>query len=190
MSAIMKSISPKECERIVSGEQTVLVSKTRPKIDTPFKCYIYCTKGENLWLTQKGVKSKTELTGYLMNGKVIGEFECDRIYEIKNLGSSFMIGNDIALTNRIARESCLAYPDLRTYLKDKKGYAWHISDIKIYDKPKELEEFYTIDESGSDCCCGCVYHETPLAEMPCKACTADRRYLYRPPQSWCYIEEL
>ena len=194
MSAIMKSISPKECERIANGEQTVLVSKTRPKIETPFKCYI-CRTTEKVEEIVEEYDSNFKLlrrkkTIKKFKGKVIGEFVCDRIYEIRNLGSSFMIGNDIALTNRIARESCLWYPDLRTYLKDKKGYAWHISDIKIYDKPKELEEFYTIDESGSDCCCGCVYHETPLAEMPCKACTADRRYLYRPPQSWCYVEEL
>lgn len=41
--AVMLSIRPKWCEKIVSGEKTIEVRKTRPKLDTPFKCYIYCT---------------------------------------------------------------------------------------------------------------------------------------------------
>lgn len=194
MRAIMKSISPKECERIVSGEQTVLVSKTRPKIDTPFKCYIFCTK-DGLVIYGNGKQYVTDNCEFLKgsavedfenssgfckwNGKVIGEFECDRIYEIKNLGSSFMIGNDIALTNRIARESCLEYPDLRTYLKDKKGYAWHISDLKIYDKPKELSKFWTVKCTNKrNSCIGCEVKPNCI------------KTITRPPQSWCYVEEL
>lgn len=191
MSAIMKSISPKECERIANGEQTVLVSKTRPKIETPFKCYIYVTK-DKLYLYRVDDDNNFELTntlhpkvdGYVkdyneQNGKVIGEFVCDRIYEIRNLGSSFMIGNDIALTNRIARESCLEYPDLRTYLKDKKGYAWHISDLKIYDKPIELSEFWTVKCTNKrNSCIGCEVKPNCI------------KTITRPPQSWCYIEEL
>lgn len=41
--AVMLSIRPKWCEKIASGKKTVEVRKTRPKLDTPFKCYIYCT---------------------------------------------------------------------------------------------------------------------------------------------------
>ena len=82
MKSVLISIKPKWCEKIANGKKTIEVRKTRPKIETPFKCYIYCTKGEILWLTQNGVKSKTELAGYLLNGKVIGEFVCDWITEI------------------------------------------------------------------------------------------------------------
>ena len=45
-------------------------------------------------------------------------------------------------------------------------------------------------QGGSDCYCGCVWHETPLFEMPCRTYTGERKYLYRPPQSWQYINEL
>lgn len=41
--AVLISIRPKWVEKIVSGEKTIEVRKTRPKLDTPFKCYIYCT---------------------------------------------------------------------------------------------------------------------------------------------------
>lgn len=42
MIAVLISIRPKWCEKIISGEKTIEVRKTRPKMDTPFKCYIYC----------------------------------------------------------------------------------------------------------------------------------------------------
>ena len=47
-----------------------------------------------------------------------------------------------------------------------------------------------VDSICDDCCIACVYHETPVEEMPCKTCTGERRYLYRPPQSWQYVEEV
>ena len=43
--AVMLSIRPKWCEKIASGEKTIEVRKTRPKLETPFKCYIYETQG-------------------------------------------------------------------------------------------------------------------------------------------------
>ena len=135
MKSVLISIQPKWCELIANGKKTIEVRKTRPKIETPFKSYIYQTKAKQVEHCDGCDRT------YYGCGKVIGEFVCDRIYEIKNLGGSFMIGNDIALTNRIARESCLEFPDLRAYLRDKNGYAWHISELKIYDKPRDLGEF-------------------------------------------------
>ncbi len=41
--AVLISIQPKYCELIASGKKTIDVRKTRPKLETPFKCYIYCT---------------------------------------------------------------------------------------------------------------------------------------------------
>ena len=63
MKSVLISIKPKYCELIANGKKTVEVRKTRPKIKFPFKCYIYCTKGETLYrsvddnnirLTKKG----------------------------------------------------------------------------------------------------------------------------------------
>jgi len=44
MESVLISIQPKWCELIASGKKTIEVRKTRPKLDTPFKVYIYCTK--------------------------------------------------------------------------------------------------------------------------------------------------
>lgn len=187
MKAVLISIQPKWAEKIANGEKTIEVRKTAPKCEVPFKCYIYCTKGDNLWLTQKGVKSKTELTGYLMNGKVIGEFICDKIITVD---CDSIAPFDPKTGEYIQEETCLNRTELIRYTNFRKALGWHISDLKIYGKPKDLSEFYTIDESGSDCCIACVYHETPLEEMPCRTCMGERRYLYRSPQSWCYVEEI
>ena len=43
MKAVLISIRPEWCAKIASGEKTIEVRKTRPKLETPFKCYIYCT---------------------------------------------------------------------------------------------------------------------------------------------------
>ena len=58
--AVLISIQPKWCELIASGRETIVVRKTKPKIPTPFKCYIYCTKP----------KSKNDLGICLEDGKV------------------------------------------------------------------------------------------------------------------------
>lgn len=177
MKSVLISIQPKWVEKIVKGEKTIEVRKSCPKIDTPFKCYIYCTKGENLWLTQNGVKSKTELAGYLLNGKVIGDFVCDRVYDIKphcDIGDyvnqyecGWKYGEDF---------HCLSFSEMKSYLKNKKGYGWHISDLVIYDEPKEVNEFKKHYECGNNSCGNCT------------KCDKDY-HLTRLPQSWCYIEE-
>ena len=48
MKAVMKSVSPQICEKVAKGDCTILVSKTAPKCEVPFKCYIYATKKKHL----------------------------------------------------------------------------------------------------------------------------------------------
>ena len=166
MKAVMISIQPKWVELIANGQKNIEVRKTRPKIDTPFKCYIYCTKGENLWLTQKGVESKTELAGYLMNGKVIGEFVCDWITEINpHCDIDGCVNQYIHGYPAILGDDCLSFNEMKAYPGNKKGYDWHISDLVIYDEPKEVGEFFT-----------------PIGKRP-------SYMLERPFQSWGYVEE-
>ena len=194
MKAVLISIQPKWVEKIANGEKTIEVRKTAPK-QVPFKCYIFCTKEKKqddiIWAGVFGDRGK-------WNGRVIGEFVCDEVDKIIPLQHTYYnyIGLPIAniteygIWNDDLAQMCLKKKEIDNYGKGKMLYGWHISDLKIYDKPKELSEFYTIDESGNDCCIACVYHETPLEEMPCRTCTGERRYLYRPPQSYMYVEEL
>lgn len=188
MKSVLISIRPKWVEKIASGQKTIEVRRSAPK-EVPFKCYIYETKGQYVKFTH-GAHTKY---GY-GRGKVIGEFICDKVYPIKNRGSSFSVADEEqSVTNEIARQSCLYYDDMVSYFGNKDGFGWHISDLKIYDKPKELSEFYIRKFDNNDYCSGCIHHETPITEYPCNDCRRDafeRQYLYRPPQSWQYVEEL
>ena len=192
MKSVLISIQPKWCELIASGEKTMEVRKTKPKMKTPFKCYIYCTYGQgliersdpclpNMLIEQKVTKEKT--WGNCCNGKVIGEFVCDRIYHIGNNGR-FIIDGDQALTNRIAMESCLDFRDMRDYLGSRDGYAWHISDLQIHDTPRDLDSFRRECVNNLRCeSCAMYWNNNGT-------CGNDALHLHRPPQSWCYVETL
>ena len=191
--AVLISIRPKWCEKIVIGEKTIEVRKNRPKLKTPFKAYIYCTTGRpdlNIPISQERLMQDYLNTGSMKslncphgNGKVIGEFTCDRIYELETRspgGSYYVKGEDQPTTNDVARQSCLTLKDMHEYLRAANGYGWHVSDLKIYDTPRELSEFERPYE-----CDGCDARWA----SECNACH-DNGKLKRPPQSWCYVEEL
>jgi predicted transcriptional regulator len=200
--SVLISIRPQWCELIAIGKKTIEVRKTRPKLETPFKCYIYCTVArhyvkvsehmgfatDDLFRNPDTGKIKCGMSCELMccqneydknnflNGKVIGKFVCEKIIE-----SNGVYGDELFHTG-------LSYDDLQNYGCGKQLYGWHISALQIYDKPKELSEFYSI--SAEEECDGCPYHEMPVEMEPCKSCDGHRKYLYRAPQSWCYVEEL
>lgn len=200
MKSVLISTRPKWCEKIASGKKTIEVRKTAPK-EVPFKAYIYETKKEHLRVVfKKGdyIFSDDHNAGkfdenifvkdrYSWQGKVVGEFICDKVYSIKNQGNSFVVANEEqGVTNEIARQSCLDYDDMVGYLGNKDGYGWHISDLKIYDKPKELSEFRKS---------GFMTEEEWLFNLyPNTHCHYDawakKFEITRPPQSWCYVEEL
>ena len=168
--AVMLSIRPKWCEKIASGEKTVEVRKTRPKLDTPFKCYIYETQG---WWERDG------LMEFRLGGRVIGEFTCDRIFPINVFDNG---GIQNWLFEHMER-SCLTYEELADYIGNgKTGYGWHISDLRIYDMPRELSEF----QRATDPCDSC-HAEYTWECTDCKKLGGD---IKRPPQSWCYVEAM
>ena len=204
MKSVLISIQPKWVEKIANRKKTIEVRKTAPKCEVPFKCYIYMTATKERFYLWKYVTAYENSKGEILDGsqKVIGEFICDKVFLLhpytydggnadRERRKFIQTFEGSSRENEILAATCLTQDEMFDYIgADNYGYGWHISDLKIYDKPKELSEFYTIDESGSDCCIACVHHETPIEEMPCRTCTGERRYLYRPPQSWQYIEEL
>lgn len=174
MRAVLISIQPKWCELIASGKKTVEVRKTKPKLETPFKVYIYETKDKNFenigvhWVNGKAFIHSV--------GKVIGEFVCDRIQEI----TYTQIYNFGRYKDVCEAETRLDFYALDDYLKQKNGYGWHISDLVIYDKPKELSEFERACPDNVRSCAMCRH--SGFSAMKCLPLT-------RPPQSWCYVEE-
>lgn len=171
MKSVLISIQPKWCELIASGKKTVEVRKTKPKLETPFKVYIYCTIGD-------GAKGDILPQSRVTCGKVIGEFMCENIdyWHISHL--VFEQDAKIAL-----KGTCLTKEEVEKYIgyewgkniweKPYEFFGWHMSDLVIYDHPKELSEFcsydarLSVDESG---------YLMPTHEIA------------RPPQSWCYVK--
>lgn len=198
MKAVLISIQPKWCELIASGKKTIEVRKTRPKLETPFKCYIYCTKSKEIMFNVFLNEPEKEVE--YLSGKVIGEFVCD---SIRKGGADNFIQ---AYYHNNPDETCLTDQELVLYATIGKSlYFWHISDLKIYDKPKELGEFCVRNNHPN--CDQCAH--IPVGMHPqefvwhndfCGECsrlsyksmwaTHFRKRLARPPQSWCYVEEL
>ena len=149
-------------------------------MDTPFKCYIYCTKPEEKLLTimkdgdenygetyhGKPVFIKTEkapTTGlWDKRQKVIGEFTCNRVTNLFS-NSRFWLDEDDVL------HTCLSAAEMRKYANGARGlYGWHISDLRVYDHPRDLWEFTGLRQTRFG------WEPVPIT---------------RPPQSWRYVEE-
>jgi predicted transcriptional regulator len=180
--AVLISIRPQWCQKIASSEKTIEVRKTKPKLETPFKCYIYCTRDKHLAFMQNqtgtnliacmDVDAAIPVGGAIGNGRIVGEFTCDRIYELAPLNHA---------PDDVEKQACLTREEIVNYLKGT-GYGWHISDLRIYDTPKELSEFKTLCRVDADCC-ACPYYN--YTKMDC-----DGRVIVGPPQSWCYVDDL
>lgn len=169
MREVLISIQPKWVEKIVIGEKTVEVRKTRPKCETPFKCYIYCTQGK---LKDLGIIGN-EI--YQKRMKVIGEFVCDRIID------SFLNNND----GWFVELGCLTQKEIDEYQGDKAIlYGWHITDFVVYDEPRELRDFKPYNRTEEDC----KFSHLGLAIPKCKDCR--ECYVKRPYQSWGYVEAI
>lgn len=134
--AVLISIRPMWSQKIMSGQKTVEVRKTRPKMNPPFKCYIY----------ECG------------NGKVIGEFLCDEIIEDRTYGHN----------EEFYRAASMSAYDAAAYAMQSPMYGWHISDLRVYDHPRDLWEFTGLRQTRFG------WEPVPIT---------------RPPQSWRYVEE-
>jgi predicted transcriptional regulator len=160
MKAVLISIQPKWCELIASGKKTVEVRKTKPKLETPFKCYIYCTnwKDNTYW----GNHYKGKL------GKVIGEFVCDEIHKFTKAFFDEQEPQDTEEIEFWIDQFLLSYNGLQSYVGKKDFFGWHITDLVIYDKPRELSEFTGL-------------RKTKFGYAPYE--------IKRPFQSWGYVYE-
>ena len=177
MKSVMLSIRPKWCKKIIDGEKTVEVRKTRPKMETPFKCYIYCTNPQTKDPHQI-LETHTDGKIYRCNGKVIGEFVCN---EISRIAIPYPAYQHL-LDRRWIDKSCLTYMELHRYCYHNDAYFWHITGLKIYDKPRELTEFRRLCPNELYCEACAMYSNNN------GICNNGALPLRRPPQSWCYVE--
>lgn len=211
--SILQSIKPQYCALIAYGIKCPVpvpksnkryeVRKNMPKLPTPFKSYVYCTKSDGDGCYPSDF--------YHWLGKVPFEYVCDHIKVIQALPDRNIY--DISADD--LKKTHLSQKELWEYGNGKPLYLWHISDLKIYDKPKELSEFVkcnmpSFDElSENEILCNyCLmtdygerksfgftagdYYDCGGEE--CKEAYENyldaNKYLTRPPQSWCYVEEV
>jgi len=151
MKAVLLSIRPEWCKKILGGEKTAEIRKSRPNLETPFKVYIYCTKIPDRLRTVSHEWQR-------LDRKVIGEFICDKVWELAPLNRS---------PDDIEQQACMDRDAIVRYLRCK-GYAWHISDPKIYDQPRKFRAFTGLQS-------------TRFGMRPVE--------ITRPPQSWRYVED-
>ena len=177
--AVMLSIRPEWCEKIASGEKTIEVRKTRPKLKTPFKCYIYCTLPK--YPHEDFIVTDYPRPQFYGGGKVIGEFTCERIALIAYDGGELSSTTNAAFSPA----TCLTQSEIIAYIGDKgRCYGWHISDLRIYDAPRELSEFRKACPNSWYCESCAMYWGNN------GTCGNESLQIKRAPQSWCYVEEI
>lgn len=211
MKAVLRSIKPYWLYLILTGKKTVEIGKSCPQAKDWNKVVeMYCSKDMRSFnrIPEKG---REWMCKYL--GKVIGEFICDRIDRIEKRGINNNFdycylslnewGNDdIEIEIKDIQKSCISKSELNAYGENSSClYGLHITDLKIYDKPKELREFYKPCPDPFNYCTTCkhciriippdeeeyaLYHggQFDYWEEHCM------NNLTRPPQSWCYVQEL
>ena len=191
MKAILISIKPKYVAKILNGEKTIEIRKTMPKCDLPIDVYIYCTKDKELlhknyvdiyWVEDKDFQAKNKKFGIktqpYLNGKVVAKFTLNKVEEISYSNGIYMVWN--YTTHRV----CITEKEMVNYLKHKKGYAWHISNLVIFGKPKELSEFKHYNKPNCD---NCPFQYSALCEYHIEV-ECDDIPLTKSPQSWQFIE--
>lgn len=177
--AVLISIQPKWCELIASGKKTVEIRKNHPKLEPPFKCYIYQTNSGKVG-TGLFLGDGTEIMGRsVKNGTVIGEFVCDRIFPYCQAKP---IGNEV----EVERQSCLTRKEIWEYAPSGNPVGWHISNLVIYDRPKKLSEFWKPCPHGEASSCFVCEKSGYMPDMHIDCFNT----ITRPPQSWCYVEDM
>lgn len=137
---------------------------TRKNIMLTTRVLLYCTKAKPFLFENKTddnqVVYNTWRLGNLdcwrishkkvLNGKIVAECEVET-EEIRLWGDEIenYFGNNEEIS--IEKDSCLNFEQIEQYLcsNDYKGYALHISNLKIFDKPLSICEFdlKTLDRS-------------------------------------------
>lgn len=144
--AVLVSIRSKCVDQILNGEKVWEIRKRIPDLRMPFRVYIYCTKRDPEWWLA-GVKGRRE--AYRLNGTVCAEFLCDEVWTVDKDGAGWMFRKEggrgparyFCDDPKLTVETGLTQADFDRYLGTRIGYAWHISDLKVYDQPRKVAEF-------------------------------------------------
>lgn len=189
MKSILRSIKPYWLYMILTKHKTIEVAKNFPKSEGWNGIVeMYCSKDMRSF-NRIPEKDRVWMSKYV--GKVACRFVCD---EIKTYPADDFVGAEDLDGTIIAepkdgvfaywipeeKETCLPYEEIIAYGNGKTLYGWHISDLKIYDKPKELDEFLRVCPYDVHCW-RCEFYSTYNGKC--------NNFVTLPPQSWCFVEE-
>lgn len=193
MKAVYRSIKPYWLYLILIGKKMIEVGKDFPKVCVWNKeVFLHCSKDIKSF-KRIPEENREWMRKYL--GKVACRFVCDEITPLFNVATTsweLLAGNVHEYAKALVRMACLTEEEMHSYAKGENCYAWHISDLVIYDKPKELGEFKAFCKSyyDGDRCDDCKYfidgrgYEYDESDCGCNGL----KPLERPPQSWMYVE--
>lgn len=194
MKQILISIKPEWVAKILNGEKTLEIRKTMPKCDLPIDVYIYCTKDKHqelCWFDEFGYRQT--MINHIhnlptCNGKVVAKFTLNKVDEHHVLPTERILPFNWNVEQKL-EQLCLTKEEVMAYEngEDYQAFLWHISNLEIFDKPKELSEFKTIHKYKT---CDTCPHFADDNYLYCNKCE-EKRPLTKAPQSWCYcgVEE-
>ena len=229
MKGVLISIRKPHTDNIKALIKTIEVRKTKPRIERPFLAFIYeaksnggCGKVIGEFVCDRIDEYRAEFTDLQYSDARHKEVCQNTIKWVEDLDEEDGVVYRYETSNeednpddcKFLKESCLTFNEVRKYIGetffDIPFYGWHITELKIYDKPKELSEFYPIkpkrikDWTDKDDCAYCKYHKwvgsmqeyVEKGKPMCEKCTLGKpepicEYtppITRPPQSWCYVE--
>lgn len=149
----------------------IMISINKPHTDN-----IFAGRKTNEWRTKplpigKAYVYETKRVGGC--GKVIGEMEIVKTYRFHT--------SELIWQDTLIKQGCTPYNFVANYVKGKEYISANIIvNAKRYNEPKELGEFYS--ETGT-------FFENDFG-LSTELDIRYMKYLRRPPQSWCYVEEI
>ena len=174
-SSILISIKPKWVAKILNGEKTIEIRKTAPKCDLPIEVYIYCTKKGGLmrdvtpvttYFISSPVGPVTSNKSERLEGKVVAKFVLKKVESVPYW--EHINPNDMEQTS-------LTWNELYDYVGDRNFYAWHISDLVIFDEPKTIWQMKFFSKPKK-------VRQTRYYNV------LESKQISKAPQSWCYVE--
>lgn len=180
---ILASIKPYYYYLIAEEKKKIEVRKTALK-NLPQDIAFYMSKDEKSFAK---IPKEFQEKYRKHFGKIGMRVVCNKVMFLTPLGL-----RGFEMREEILKLICLTNDDLNAYGGLKTLYGWHISDLKIYDKPKDLSEFFGECPNYKDLpaynhvnCNHCRYSYNINCFIKCQI--DGRKPLTRPPQSWQYL---
>lgn len=151
--SILITLSAEKIVEILNGNIIILIQKIKPKCELPIDVYIYCAKE----------KSYKDILRFIddeeLNSKVIAKFTLNTVEELSlsegPMPYDYWLSGYQEASDEVVKDMGMTFIEFIDYhVRDTRttkkipylvSYAWYINDLVIFDKPKEIGEFYKVN---------------------------------------------